>query len=97
MHHRESRSAIYGSTALKLDAGLSSAHIIQFPGTGQSSRQITEISPSNHALIQCRAENDAEGHSGSQRFGQTEPKATPSQTALIIILLTLLTIIAGII
>ena len=39
MQHRDSRSAISGTAALKLDARVSSAHIIQFPGSEYSRRR----------------------------------------------------------
>ena len=44
MQHRDSRSAISGTAALKLDARVSSAHIIQFPGSEYIARQIDDIS-----------------------------------------------------
>ena len=44
MQHRDSRSAISGTAALKLDTRVSSAHIIQFPGSEYSAQQIDDIS-----------------------------------------------------
>ena len=96
MQQRDSRTAIHGSTALKLDTGLSSAHIIQFPGSSDSSRQVTHVASNNHAFTQSYSNIDTECHTDFQRLGRTEPKATPCQTAIVIILFTLLTIIAGI-
>ncbi len=60
MQHRDSRSAISGKAALKLDARVSSAHIIQFPGSEYSARQIDDIS-SCHPADESRRSNAHKG------------------------------------
>lgn len=96
MQHRDSRSAISGTAALKLDARVSSAHIIQFPGSEYSARQIDDIS-SCHPADESRRSNARIRQSGDSRQPcQAEPRATPAQTAGAITLFALLTIIAGI-
>ena len=96
MQHRDSRLAISGTAALKLDARVSSAHIIQFPRSGYSARQVDEIS-SCHPGGESRCINARIRQRGDLRQPhQTGPRATPAQTAGAITLFALLTIIAGI-
>lgn len=97
MQHRDSRSAVSGTAALKLDARVSSAHIIQFPGSEYSARQIDDTS-SCHPAGESRRSNARIRQSGDFRQPyQAGPRATPThQTAGAITLFALLTIIAGI-
>lgn len=96
MQHRDSRSAISGTAALKLDARVSSAHIIQFPGSERSARQVDDIA-SCHSAGEPRRSNARIRQSDNFRQPyQGEPRATPAQTAGAITLFALLTIIAGI-
>lgn len=73
MQHRDSRSAISGTAALKLDARVSSAHIIQFPGSEYSARQIDDIS-SSHPADESRRSN---AHKAKWRL----PSAISSRTS----------------
>ena len=96
MQHRDSLSAISGTAALKLDARVSSAHIIQFPGSEYSARQIDDAS-SCHPAGESRRNNEHRRQSdGSRQPYHAEARATPAQTAGAITLFALLTIIAGI-
>ena len=96
MQHRDSRLAISGTAALKLDTRVSSAHIIQFPGSGYGARQVDDIS-SCHPDGESRCRNARLGQHGDfHQPHQAGPRATPAQTAGAITLFALLTIIAGI-
>ena len=66
MQHRDSRSVISGTAALKLDTHVSSAHIIQFPGSEYGSRQIDDIS-SCHPAGESRRSNARIRQSGDFR------------------------------
>lgn len=96
MQHRDSRSVISGTAALKLDTHVSSAHIIQFPGSEYGSRQIDDTS-SRHPADESRRSNARIRQSDDSRQPyQAAPRATPAQTVGAITLFALLTIIAGI-
>ena len=96
MHQRDSRSAIRGTAALKIDTRVSSAHIIQFPGSVRSSQQVNN-STCHHYGGKSRHEDEHNTQLNNSRLPyQAEPRATPAQTAGAITLFALLTIIAGI-
>ena len=96
MQHRDSLSAISGTAALKLDARVSSAHIIQFPGSEYSAREIDDASSCDPAGESRRSNERIRQCDGSRQLYHAEPRATPAQTAGAITLFALLTIIAGI-
>ena len=96
MQHRGSRSAISGTAALKLDARVSSAHIIQFPGSGYSARQVDDISSCLPGGKSRRSNAGIRQRGDLRQPYQAGPRATPAQTAGAITLFALLTIIAGI-
>ena len=79
MQHRDSRSAVSGTAALKLDARVSSAHIIQFPGSEYSARQIDDTS-SCHPAGESRRSNARIRQSGDFRQPyQAGPRAPCSR------------------
>lgn len=97
MQQRDSRSAITGTAALKLDTRVSSAHIIQFPGSEHSSRQVNN-SAGYHRIGEPRHIGERITQSNESRLPhQAGTRATPAQTAGAITLFALLTVIAGII
>ena len=96
MQQRDSRSAITGTAALKLDTRVSSAHIIQFPGSGHRFRQVNDSAGYHHVNESKHIGKRIAQSSKSHLPYQTGPRATPAQTAGAITLFTLLTILAGI-
>ena len=96
MQHRDSRLAISGTAALKLDARVSSAHIIQFPGAGNDSRQISGATSSSRVPNQQYDCANIDNRHNPHTLRRSESRATPAQTIGVIGLITLLTIVAGI-
>lgn len=96
MHQRDSRSAIRGTAALKIDTRVSSAHIIQFPGSVRSSQQVNSSTYRHYAGKSRHEDAYIMQRNNSRLPYQAEPRATPAQTAGAITLFALLTIIAGI-
>lgn len=96
MQHGGSHQAVDGTTALKFDMRVSPAHIIAFPGAGDDSRQISGTVSSSRVRNQqhdCANIND---RYNAHMLRRPESRATPAQTIGVIALLTLLTIVAGI-
>lgn len=96
MQHGDSHPAVNGTTALKLDMRVSSAHIIQFPGAGNDSRQISGTASSSCVRNQQHDRSYIDDRHNPYALRRPESRATPAQTFGVIALLTLLTIVAGI-
>ena len=96
MQHGDSHPAVNGTTALKLDMRVSSAHIIQFPGAGNDSRQIKGTASSSCIRNQQHGRAYTNDRHDTHTLRRRESRATPAQTIGVIGLFTLLTIVAGI-
>lgn len=96
MQYGDSRPAVNGTTALKLDMRVSSAHIIQFPGAGNDSRQISGTASSSCVRNQQHDRAYIDDRHNPYTLRRSESRATPAQTIGVIGLITLLTIVAGI-
>ena len=96
MQHGDSRPAVNGTTALKLDMRVSSAHIIQFPGADNNSRQISGTASSSCVRNQQHDRAYICDRHDTHTLRRSESRATPAQTIGVIGLFTLLTIVAGI-
>ena len=96
MQHGDSHPAVNGTTALKFDMRVSSAHIIQFPGAGNDSRQIKGTASSSCIRNQQHGRAYTNDRHDTHTLRRPESRATPAQTIGVIGLFTLLTIVAGI-
>lgn len=96
MQHGDSHPAVNGTAALKLDMRVSSAHIIQFPGAGNDSRQIGGTASSSCVRNQQHDRAYINDRHDTHMLRRPESRATPAQTIGLIGLFTLLTIVAGI-
>ena len=96
MQHGDSHPAVNGTTALKLDMRVSSAHIIQFPGAGNDSQQIKGTASSSCIRNQQHGRAYTNDRHDSDTLRRPESRATPAQTIGVIGLFTLLTNVTGI-
>ena len=96
MQHGDFRPVVNGTTALKLDMRVSSAHIIQFPEPDNDSRHISGTASSSRVRNRQHDRAYINDRHDTHSLRRSESRATPAQTIGVIGLITLLTIVAGI-